>query len=169
MSEWLKEHDWKSANAAEHVSDQCWRGQNLRRSAVPVSERLFRRIRSETGTPRRTPSSSPSLTLLEALRTHQPAKDDPQAGFRPEKADMTNPQKPFSESGTSPPLHLTVTSVRLTPGCTVALGEGLDVCGRVVSFAGDWPPMRQVAEALEGGKPVEVYVHEYQILPWRPS
>jgi hypothetical protein len=68
------------------------------------------------------------------------------------------PQKPFSESGTSPPRHVTLTRVQITPGCTVALGEGLDECGRAVSFAGDWRPMVMMAEELRAGRRVEVWL-----------
>src|SRR5262252_8366390 len=49
---------------------------------------------------------------------------------------------------TSPPLRVTLTHVQMMPGCTVALGEGLDSCGRAVSFAGDWRPMLALGEAL---------------------
>ncbi len=82
---------------------------------------------------------------------------------------MQQPQKPFSESGSSPPQSVTVTTIQITPGCTVALGEGLDECGRAVSFAGDWRPMRAIAEALEAGEPVEVYLDDWQVLAWRRS
>ncbi|MGH7730869.1 MAG: hypothetical protein ACRENJ_06410, partial [Candidatus Eiseniibacteriota bacterium] len=55
----------------------------------------------------------------------------------------------YKTSGSSPPTSLTVTHVQVTPGCTVALGEGLDECGRAVSFAGDWRPMLAISEALD--------------------
>lgn len=80
---------------------------------------------------------------------------------------MPNPQKPFAESGTSPPLHVTVTRVQIKPGCTVALGEGIDDCGRVVSFAGDWRPMLAIAEALEVGESVEVSLDWWQVISLR--
>lgn len=82
---------------------------------------------------------------------------------------MLNPQKPFSESGTSPPLHVTVTHVQITPRCTVALGWGLDECGRAISFAGDWRPMLAVAEALDRGEPVKVYLDHWQIIAWKAA
>lgn len=82
---------------------------------------------------------------------------------------MLNPQKPFAESGTSPPLRVTVNHVQITPGCTVALGEGTDECGRAVSFAGDWRPMLTIAEALEAGEEVQVYLDHWQVLAWRRS
>jgi hypothetical protein len=82
---------------------------------------------------------------------------------------MQNPQKPFSESGTSPPIRVIVTQVQITPGSTVALGEGLDEGGRAVSFAGDWRPMLAIADALEAGEDVEVYLDPWQIIAWRRS
>jgi hypothetical protein len=91
------------------------------------------------------------------------------AGTPARKVAMPNPQKPFAESGTSPPFRVTVTHVQITPGCTVALGKGIDECGRAVSFAGDWRPMLAIAEALERGETVEVHLHDHQILAWRRS
>jgi hypothetical protein len=82
---------------------------------------------------------------------------------------MSNPQKPFSESGTSPPLKAKVLRVQITPGSTVATGEALDALGRSIFFAGDWKPMLQIAEALEAGERVEVYLRSWQILAWRRS
>jgi hypothetical protein len=77
---------------------------------------------------------------------------------------MPNPQKPFAESGTSPPLHVAVKDIRITPGCTVALGEGFDECGRAVSFSGDWRPMLLLAQELAAGHYVEVWLHGHQII-----
>jgi hypothetical protein len=76
-------------------------------------------------------------------------------------------QKAFTESGTSPPLSVTVTHVHMTPGCTVALGEGIDQRGRAVSFAGDWRPMLALAEALDAGEVVEVTLGQWQVLAHR--
>jgi hypothetical protein len=73
----------------------------------------------------------------------------------------------YKTTGTSPPLRVTVTHVQITPGCTVALGEGLDECGRALSFAGDWRPMLAIAEALGAGEPVEVHLATWQVLSWR--
>ena len=80
---------------------------------------------------------------------------------------MHQAQKPFSESGTSPPRRVSVTQVQIMPGCTVTLGEGLDECGRAVSFAGDWRPMLAIAQALDRGEAVEVYLADWQVLAWR--
>ncbi len=80
---------------------------------------------------------------------------------------MSNPQKPFSESGTSPPLAVTVHRIALVPGCTVGTGVGLDADGNEITFAGDWRPLLQCAEALEAGKDVEVYLEDWQIIAWR--
>lgn len=82
---------------------------------------------------------------------------------------MQQPQKPFTESGSSPPLRVSLTNVQLMPGSTVALGEGIDERGRVVSFAGDWRPMLAIAEALEAGEEVQVYLDGWQILSRRVS
>jgi len=80
---------------------------------------------------------------------------------------MIDQNKPFSESGTSPPLRVTLTQVQIMPGSTVALGEGFDECSRAVSFAGDWRPMRACAEALAAGEPAEVSLHGWQIISVR--
>ena len=80
---------------------------------------------------------------------------------------MQNVQKPFSESGTSPPLWITVTNVRVAPGCTLALGEGLDERGRALRFFGERRPMLAIAGALEVGQQVHAYVHDWQVVAWR--
>jgi hypothetical protein len=79
---------------------------------------------------------------------------------------MNDPQKPFSESGTSPPRRITVTSVRVAPGCSVALGEGLDECGRVLRFYGERRPMLAISGALEAGQQVHAYIHDWQVIAW---
>src|SRR5262245_37342839 len=79
---------------------------------------------------------------------------------------MRSIQKPFSESGSSPPFRVTLTRVQIMPGSTVALGEGYDSCGRALSFAGDWRPMLDLAEALEAGEAVEVTFDHWQVLAW---
>src|SRR5262249_17811455 len=76
---------------------------------------------------------------------------------------MQQPQKPFAESGTSPPLRVTVNHVQITPGRTVAIGEGLDECCWGVSFGGRWGPMPVNGETLETGGEVEVSPQELQI------
>ncbi|HEY2953851.1 MAG TPA: hypothetical protein VGK89_01235 [Candidatus Eisenbacteria bacterium] len=82
---------------------------------------------------------------------------------------MHDTQKPFTESGTSPPLLVTVQRITLTPGCTIAIGHGTDREGRELSFGGDWRPMLQIAEALEAGEPVEVTLEPWQLLAWGQS
>jgi hypothetical protein len=79
---------------------------------------------------------------------------------------MHDSQKPFSESGSSPPVHLTVTSLHIVPGCPRALGEGLDDCGRVVSFAGDWRVMLELAQAIDTGLDVEIWLIGDRIVCW---
>ena len=82
---------------------------------------------------------------------------------------MHQPQKEYSESGSSPPVRARVIRVQITPDSTVATGEAVDAIGRAILFGGDWRPMLEIAEALERGEAVEVYLREYQILAWRRS
>lgn len=76
------------------------------------------------------------------------------------------PQKPFSESGTSPPFHITLTRIDLVPGCTVASGAGLDADGNEVTFATDWRPALALAELLQAGRTVEVTLADWQVICW---
>jgi hypothetical protein len=69
---------------------------------------------------------------------------------------MDATQKPFSESGSSPPRHLMLRHLQITPGRTVALGEDFDERGRAVSFEGDWRSMSDLSKALHAGETVEV-------------
>ena len=82
---------------------------------------------------------------------------------------MYQPQKPFSESGNSPPRRVILTHVDLSPGCTVGTGVGLDSQGNDVIFAGDWRPLLQCAEALDSGEVVEVTLEDWQVISWRQS
>ena len=82
---------------------------------------------------------------------------------------MHNIQKPFSESGTSPPRRVTLSRIDLVPGCTVATGVGLDVDGNEVTFAADWRPALALADALAAGDAVEVLLEDWQVLAWRRS
>ena len=79
---------------------------------------------------------------------------------------MQNPQKPFTESGSSPPVPVTVTTVQVTPGCRIGRGEAFDHDGRAVSFVADWRQMLLIAEALEAGNHVEVWLHGGEIVSW---
>jgi hypothetical protein len=76
-------------------------------------------------------------------------------------------QKPFAESGTSPPLRVTLSRLDLVPGCTVATGVGLDADGNEVTFGCDWRPAVALAAALAAGEEVEVYLDDWQVLAWR--
>ena len=80
---------------------------------------------------------------------------------------MQQPQKPFAESGTSPPRRLTLTGIRWTPGCTVAFGRGTDDSGRGVLFAGDWRTMLHLVDMLDADIPVEVWIDSWQVLGYR--
>jgi hypothetical protein len=76
-------------------------------------------------------------------------------------------QKPFSESGTSPPLVVTLIGIDLVPGCTVGTGVGLDTDGNEVSFAADWRPCLALAEALKSCGAVEVTLANWRVVCWR--
>ena len=80
---------------------------------------------------------------------------------------MPNPQKPFTESGTSPPTRVTLTRIDLVPGSTVGTGVGLDAEGNEITFAADWRPALALAEALAAGEEVEVVLQDWQVLAWR--
>src|SRR5262245_47049551 len=82
---------------------------------------------------------------------------------------MRRIQKPFSESGSSPPFLVTLNRVQIMPDSTVAPGEGIDQRGRVASFGCDWRPMLALAEALEAGEVVEITLDQWQVLAWRRS
>jgi hypothetical protein len=90
-------------------------------------------------------------------------RDSRQKGIR----TMSNAQKSFSESGSSPPRRVTLTRIRLVTGCTVGTGVGLDPEGNEVTFAADWRPCLVLAEALVMGEPVEVYLEDWQVIAWR--
>lgn len=79
---------------------------------------------------------------------------------------MSNPQKSFSESGSSPPFIATVLRVDLTPGSSVGIGYATDSEGREFAFAGDWRPMLLIAEALHDGEAIEVWLDGWEIISW---
>lgn len=69
---------------------------------------------------------------------------------------MHNTQKPFSESGTSPPIRAKVASVQVLLGSTISTGRALVADGGSLVFAGDWRAMLAIGEALEADEKVEV-------------
>jgi hypothetical protein len=75
-------------------------------------------------------------------------------------------EKPFAESGTSPPVRVTVTRIDLVPGCTTATAFGRDSEGREVTFPADWRPALALAVALQGGLAVDVFLHDGRIVCW---
>ena len=79
---------------------------------------------------------------------------------------MCNPQKSFSESGSSPPIVVHVTKVDITPSSYVGIGHATDTEGRVFTFAGDWRPMLLIAEAIHDGVEVEVWLDGWEIISW---
>lgn len=79
---------------------------------------------------------------------------------------MSSAQKPYSESGNSPPTEVHVTSVDITPGSSVGIGHATDTQGQAITFAGDWRPMLLIAEALHDGEEVEVWLDGWEIISW---
>lgn len=59
---------------------------------------------------------------------------------------------------------LSILRVFPRPGSTVWVGEGEDADGRVVSFGGDWRPMRDLAEALREAGSAEAWIEDWQVL-----
>jgi hypothetical protein len=79
---------------------------------------------------------------------------------------MHDGQRPFTESGTSPPRRVTLSRIDIVPGCTVATGVGLDAEGNEVTFAADWRPALMLGEALAAGRTVEVTLADWQVICW---
>ena len=78
---------------------------------------------------------------------------------------MPSSQKPYSESGSSPPVVIvTVTKIDITPGSSVGIGYATDDAGNAFTFAGDWRPMLSIAEALHEGHEVKVWLDGWTIL-----
>lgn len=61
-------------------------------------------------------------------------------------------------------MNVTVESIQLTPGSTIATGYGRDERGRLVLFGGDWRPMEALQEALRHGEEPTAYIEPWQIL-----
>jgi hypothetical protein len=80
---------------------------------------------------------------------------------------MPNVQKPFSESGSSPPITVHVLRIDLTPGSTVGIGYATDPKGREISFSADWRPLLAIGEALKAGVSVTVTLADWQVICWR--
>jgi len=80
---------------------------------------------------------------------------------------VSNQQKPFTESGTSPPRRVTLSRIDLVPGCTVATGVGHDAEGNEITFAADRRPASALAEALAAGELVDVLLDGWQVLLYR--
>lgn len=63
------------------------------------------------------------------------------------------------------PVRVRVISVRPeSPGSTIWLGVGETRKGKRLHFAGDWRPMRDIAEAMEEGEIAMVDLEPWQIL-----
>jgi hypothetical protein len=75
---------------------------------------------------------------------------------------MQQPQKPFAESGTSPPRRVTVTHMHH------GIGHGLDADGRVFlfGFGGDKRLLLAVFGALDSGQLVEVLLDGWTLIGW---
>ncbi len=80
---------------------------------------------------------------------------------------MQQQQKPFSESGTSPPRRLTLQGVRWAPARTFVFGWGSDDKGHSTLFSSDWRTMLRLADMLDAGIPVEVWITDSQVLAFR--
>ena len=80
---------------------------------------------------------------------------------------MSNPQKPFSESGTSPPRKLTLSGIRWAPGSKFALAWGITETGRNVLFSGDLRTLLRLGDLLEHGVSVEVWLDGREVLAYR--
>lgn len=61
-------------------------------------------------------------------------------------------------------MKVQVTDVTYEAGSTIAIGYGTDEDGKQVRFAGDWRPMRDIAQALNIGEYVEVEVADWQLI-----
>lgn len=75
------------------------------------------------------------------------------------------PQKPFSESGTSPPRPVTVTRVE-TPGVAVGIGRAVGPDGREIPFLADLRTLLVLGEEIVAGRQVQVWLHGGQIISW---
>ena len=80
---------------------------------------------------------------------------------------MSNQQKPFSESGSSPPRRITLIRIDLVPGRTAGIGVGHDAEGNEVTFAADWRPCLALAEVLQSGHEIEVTLASWQVICWK--
>ena len=79
---------------------------------------------------------------------------------------MPNPQKPFTETGTSPPVRAELARIDPVPGCTVGTGVGLDAHGIEVTFSSDWRSCLALAEILQAGGGAEVYLDNGRLTCW---
>jgi hypothetical protein len=79
-----------------------------------------------------------------------------------EEEVMIDPQKSFSESGTSPPRRVTVTHMHH------GIGHGLDADGRefLFGFGGDRRLLLTIFGALEAGQLVEVLLDDWRLIGW---
>src|SRR6516225_5054502 len=104
------------------------------------------------------PQPGPPIRRLPEEHKEATTPDRPTAGSSRQKGinNMSERLDAYKTTGASPPLRVTVTHVQMTPGSTVALGEGLDSCGRAISFAGDWRHMLAITEALDAGEEVQL-------------
>ena len=62
--------------------------------------------------------------------------------------------------------RVTLARIDIVPSCTVATGVGRDIEGNEVTFTTDWRSALALAEALEAGEPIEVYLHDSQVITW---
>jgi len=60
-------------------------------------------------------------------------------------------------------MFLTIESVTRS-GASVWTAVGVDAEGQRHRFAGDWRPMRDVADAIDAGEVIEIDVSDWQLL-----
>lgn len=57
-----------------------------------------------------------------------------------------------------------VTEVHMVPGSTIATADGAREDGSPITIAGDWRPMRDLADAVAEHGPIEVEVEDWQVI-----
>jgi hypothetical protein len=61
-------------------------------------------------------------------------------------------------------MRLIVQRIHHNPGETITIGVGTDDEGHEVRFAGDWRPMREIADAIERGEEPEAEIPDWAVL-----
>jgi hypothetical protein len=61
-------------------------------------------------------------------------------------------------------IKVTVQRVFHNRGESITIAEGIDEAGNKIRFAGDWRPLREIAEAIKQGEEPEVEVPDWAVL-----